>query len=190
MNTIASQISPFQSVQDYLHEECNSEIRHEYIGGLVYAMGGASAPHNIIAGNLFASMHRHLAEGACRIFMSDMKLRLEIAGETIFYYPDIMVCCNPKDNERYYRSEPKLIVEVLSDTTARVDRREKLLAYQTIPSLEEYVLVEQDCQRITLHRRALRWNPAQFLAGNELHFASIGFSIAVNALYAGVDIEA
>lgn len=125
----------FLSVEDYLQGELRSDIRHEYVGGRIYAMVGASDVHNLVAMNLASALHQHLAGGRCQVFMSDMKLRLMVVGETIFYYPDIMVCCEAADRDRYFREQPRVIVEVLSETTARIDRREKLSAYQCIPSL-------------------------------------------------------
>ncbi|MGH8476472.1 MAG: Uma2 family endonuclease [Methylococcales bacterium] len=189
MNTTPSMLYASLSVDDYLREELQSEIRHEYIGGQIYAMVGASAAHNSISMNLASALHQHIAGSPCRVFMSDMKLRLEIAKETIFYYPDIMVCCEASDRERYFRSQPKIIVEILSESTARVDRREKLLAYQTIVSLEEYVLVEQDSKEVTVFTRAGNWKPLRLLAGDELHLPCVEFSMAMDALYAGVEFD-
>ncbi len=177
------------SVEDYLQGELYSDIRHEYIGGQIYARVGASDAHNLITGNLFARLHQHLAGGPCRVFMSDMKLRQTIAEETIFYYPDIMVCCESTDRARYSREQPKIIVEVLSETTARIDRREKLLAYQRIPSLQEYLLVEQVCKEATVFRRAGEWKPVRLHTGDELQLRSLDFAMTLDALYAGVAMD-
>ena len=86
-----------------------------------------------------------------------MKLRLNIADKTVFYYPDLLLSCAPDDRQPYFRSRPCLIVEVLSDSTERIDRREKLLAYQTLPSLQEYVLVAQNARRVEVYRRTNDW---------------------------------
>ena len=107
------------SVEDYLSEERLSEIRHEYVDGVVYAMAGASDVHNIIAGNLFAALHPYLRRGPCRIFMSDVKARLSLADKNIFYYPDLMVTCDPRDTNAYFKDFPKVIIEVLSESTER-----------------------------------------------------------------------
>lgn len=187
MSTDRSTSYALLSIDEYLRGEQQSNIRHEYIGGQIYAKVGASAAHNLISGNLFAALHRHLAGGPCRVFMSDMKLRLRIADETIFYYLDILVCCEATDREKYFRENPRIIVEVLSEATARIDRREKLTAYQHIDSLQEYVLIEQDWKRATLIRRSEQWKVSELSAGDELHLSSLGFSIAINALYANVE---
>ncbi len=154
------------SVEDYLQGELTSDIRHEYMGGKVYAMVGASDRHNLIAGNLFAAL-RPLGRGTpCQIFMSDMKVRLNVAGEDAFYYPDLVLASDPQDRERYYRSRPCLIVEVLSEATARIDRREKLLAYTGIDSLQEYLLLAQDRPEAELHRRQDGWRALRFTEGS------------------------
>lgn len=87
----AERLSP----EDYLEGEKQSEFRHEYVAGYVYAMTGASEAHNLIAGNLHAALHAHLRGGSCRVFINDMKVRVADA----FYYPDLMVCCDPADAE-------------------------------------------------------------------------------------------
>jgi Uma2 family endonuclease len=139
------------SEAEYLENEKASAVRHEYLAGLVYAMAGASATHNLIAGNLFARLRAHLRGGPCQVFISDMKVKIE-AVDT-FYYPDVMVACDPSDNADYFRTNPTLIIEVTSPTTAAVDRREKLLAYQKIPGLRQYALIAQDEISVQLYSR-------------------------------------
>src|SRR5262245_34123570 len=116
------------SVEEYLAAEPRSEVRHEYIGGEVYAVAGASEEHNIIATNLLAALHAHLRGKACRVFMVDMKVRLFAAREEIFYYPDLMVTCDARDTDRYFKRFPNVLIEVLSTDTARTDRREKFFS--------------------------------------------------------------
>ena len=89
----------------------------------------------------------------CQLFTSDVKVRLEIGKQDVFYCPDLLVSCDPDDRATYYRERPSLIVEVLSESTERLDRRDKMLAYQTIKSLQEYVLVAQDVRRVEVYRR-------------------------------------
>ena len=104
-------------------------------------MAGASSVHNIIALNLAAALHSHLDGSPCVPYVSDMKVKVKAANEEMFYYPDVMVTCDPADNARLWREKPVLIVEVSSHDTARIDAREKNWAYQTIPALEVYVMV-------------------------------------------------
>src|SRR5258707_1226841 len=112
------------SVDDYLAGEEGSEIKHEYIGGTLYAMAGTTKQHNQLAGNVYALLHRALRGGRCQAFISDVKVRLKIMGDDVFYYPDVVVGCDPRDTHRHFLSFPKVIVEVLSPSTERLDRRE------------------------------------------------------------------
>lgn len=176
------------SVEAYLEGEAHSEMRHEYLAGEVYAMTGASAAHNIIAGNLFTALHAHLRGGPCRVFMSDMKLRLRHAQDDYFYYPDVMVACRPDDNARFWREQPKLVVEVLSDSTERIDSREKLFAYQHIEALEEYVLVAQDRREVTLYRKSDGWSACRPFGAEVIELASVGLNLAMDTLYEGAGL--
>jgi len=179
---------PFMSVDEYLVGERESDVRHEYVGGTVYAMSGASEAHNLIAGNLFAALHTHLRGGPCRVFMSDMKVRLSIARDDVFYYPDLLVSCDPADADPYFKARPKVIVEVLSASTERVDRREKFLGYQRIPSLEEYVLVDQARVQITVFRRSTDWDPEILEERGAFALRALDFEMTAEALYEGVAI--
>ncbi len=139
------------SVEDYLEGERVSEIRHEYVGGYVYAMAGASDDHNRIAGNIFSALHERLRGKRCEPFMADMKLK--IPDGQAFYYPDVMVACDPADNAKYFRERPTVVFEVLSSETERSDQREKWYAYALVPALKVYVLVSQDKRELTVLRR-------------------------------------
>jgi Uma2 family endonuclease len=125
--------------QDYLAFELNAEVRHEYIDGQLYAMAGASERHNRISLNVGFHLRAAARGGHCGVFISDMKLK--IAWHKAYYYPDVMLVCNIQDNTEYYKQQPCFIAEVLSPGTANTDRREKLLAYQKIPSLRYYLLI-------------------------------------------------
>ena len=140
------------SNEEYLQGELESEVRHEFYDGLVFAMAGAGEKHNIIAGNLFSALRQKSRGTPCRTFIADMKLYIPALNR--FYYPDILLTCDPEDDHEYFKQKPCLIVEVLSPTTENIDRREKLLAYQDIPSLKEYLMVSQDERRMELYRRA------------------------------------
>ena len=94
----------FLSVEEYLLAEDKSEIRHEYLGGKTFAMAGASEEHNLIAGNIYALLRSHLRGTTCRPFVSDMKVKVETEKVDIFYYPDIVVTCDPQDNDRYVKN--------------------------------------------------------------------------------------
>lgn len=133
------------TVDDYLEGEQATEVKHEYLAGQVVAMGGASDKHGLIAGSLHAALLPAARRKACQLFMADMKVRVDHEGESYFYYPDLLLSCQPDNKESaYYRRHPCLLVEVLSPSTERIDTREKLFAYRLLPSLREYLLLRQD----------------------------------------------
>lgn len=146
-----AQSQPLLSVEDYLEGERFSEIRHEYVGGCVYAMAVASDDHNRIVANICGALLDRLRGKRCEPFMADMKLK--IPGSQAFYYPDVLVACDPADNAKYFREQPTVVFEVLSPETAQTDQREKWYAYALIPSLKVYVLVSQEKPELTVLRR-------------------------------------
>jgi Uma2 family endonuclease len=137
--------------EEYLRFEEKAAIRHEFVGGHVFAMTGSTDAHNFICGNIFAQIHASLRGGKCRAYMNDMKVRIQIASS--YYYPDIMVSCEGFQSKSVFKEQPVLLVEVLSPSTKQIDLREKLVAYQKITTLKEYVIVHQDRQQIDVHRR-------------------------------------
>ncbi|MDY6806482.1 MAG: Uma2 family endonuclease, partial [Cyanobacteriota bacterium] len=140
--TIASKDQTYLSPDAYLEGEKSSPIKHEYIQGEVCAMAGACDAHVTIAGNLFALLRSHVRGSGCRVYMSDMKARIETMD--IFYYPDVMVTCDESDRQfDYFKRYPCLIVEVLSDSTESRDRGDKFADYRELSSLQEYVLISQ-----------------------------------------------
>lgn len=176
------------SVADYLAGEESAAEKHEYLAGQVHAMSVASARHNLICGNLFAALHRHLADGACRVFMADLKVRLSVNDEDYFYYPDIMVACNPADQASHFRTQPSVLVEVISPSTERIDRREKFFAYRTLDSLREYVLIEQDTPvALAYVRNDHAWTTQRPEPTGVLTLPSLDFSIPVADLYRGTE---
>ena len=152
MTTLTQTQTP-ASIEDYLEGEQHTDIKHEYLGGQIVAMGGASDRHGLIGLSLAALLHPHARSKACQLFMGDMKVRVDHDGDSYFYYPDLLLSCNPADKEHaYYRRHPCLLVEVLSPTTERIDTREKLLAYRLLPSLREYLLLRQDRGQADLYQ--------------------------------------
>ena len=157
---IASPQQPYLTPDEYLHLEEQNPIKHEYIDGQIYAMAGASDAHVTIAGNLFALLRSHVRGSGCRVYISDMKARIESLNR--FYYPDVMVTCDPRDSEALlqadqetptYKRFPTIIIEVLSDSTEAFDRGDKFADYQELASLREYVLINTKRQRVECFRR-------------------------------------
>ena len=141
------------SIEDYLDGEQATEVKHEYLAGQIVAMGEASDRHGLIAGALHAALLPAARRKACQLFIADMKVRVDHEGESYFYYPDLLLSCQPDDKESaYYRRHPCLLVEVLSPSTERIDTREKLFAYRLLPSLREYLLLRQDRGQADLYQ--------------------------------------
>lgn len=173
------------SPEEYLAGELRSEIRHEYFAGRVEGMAGASTKHNQIAGNFFGELHVHLRGKTCQPFVADMKVHLHSSDEDWFYYPDVMVNCDPQGLRPYYCDTPALVVEVLSPDTERKDRREKLLAYRMLPSLHTYILADQEKREVTVYRRVNEEWVKTLLTGEAvLSIPELDFSTPLDALYA------
>jgi Uma2 family endonuclease len=175
------------SPEEYLEVEKNSLIKHEYIQGKVYAMAGASDPHVTIAGNLFSLLRSHVRGSRCRVYISDMKASIESLN--IFYYPDVMVTCEPRDREfTYFKKYPKLIIEVLSESTEAFDRGDKFADYRQLEMLEEYVLVSQTRMQVDCFRRNPDnlWVLYPYNKEDEVYFASLDFRYHIDVLYEDV----
>ncbi len=179
-------LKPHLSVVDYLAGEKESQVRYEYVDGQVYAMAGASDRHNRIALNLSSRLNDRTGDGPCETFMSDMKVRVD---PVLYYYPDVVVTCDPPGGDAYLRTQPRLIIEVLSPTTERIDRHEKLRAYLQVASMREYALISQDEMRIELHRRQEneQWALETFTQPEEsLTFDSVELTLTVADVYRNV----
>src|SRR5713226_8672303 len=117
------------SVEDYLAGELVSPIKHEYLGGVVYAMAGARNVHNLIASNTLVALGSRLRGRPCRPFNSDTKTRIRLPAQVRFYYPDVSVICRPNPQTESFQDEPVVLFEVLSRRTRRIDEGEKRDAY-------------------------------------------------------------
>jgi Uma2 family endonuclease len=170
------------SPDDYLARELDSVTKSEYVDGIVYGMSGASDRHGLVSGTFFLRLGNHLAD-ECQVFMTDMKLRIVEGDVTVFYYPDVIVSCAADDRARYYREQPILLVEVLSPSTERIDRTEKLAAYRRIPSLMELVLAEQDIPKLEVFRRATGWASETYLPGDGFRLESVSLDFTVDDIY-------
>ena len=144
---------PKLTVDEYLELERHAASRHEYVDGIVYAMAGTSVGHDRIAGNIYRSLGNQLAGRKCESFSSDVKVRIQRDAASFYYYPDVTVDCSGAGNASLFAEEPRVLFEVLSPDTERIDRGEKLRNYQSIPTLDAYVLVDQYHVAVTVYRR-------------------------------------
>lgn len=173
------------SVEEYLEAENDGDTRHEYVYGEIYAMAGASVPYNIVTGNIFTLFKAAAKQAKCRTYVSDMKVRVE---EQIFYYPDVVVACQDiQDN--YYETNPCVIVEVISRTTARNDLLEKRLAYTKMERLQLYLLVDSRKRWVKVYRRVgSQWEELMVGKDQTLEIPCISAQLTFEDIYDGTDL--
>jgi Uma2 family endonuclease len=169
------------SVSEFLEWENQQDTRHELLEGEIVAMTGGTVAHASLILQLGAALLNHLRGTPCRVFTSDLKVQ---AAKNIFY-PDVVVSCESQDNNGVLCNNPKLIIEVLSNSTTNKDRHKKRLAYQQIDSLEEYVLVSQEAKYIEIYRREDGWRVSIHTDG-VVELRSVEFSLSIDELYAGI----
>ncbi len=176
---------------EYLVWEEGQIERHDFIDGEVFSMSGAEDRHVTVALNFGIALQTHLTGGACRVYLSDMKLNVRSLNR--YFYPDIMVTCSAADREnRLIKSEPTLIVEVLSPSTAAYDRGAKFVSYRQIPSLREYVMADIDSRLIEVYRLGDQglWVLHPFdlrVAAAMLSLTSVDLTLTAEQVFADVD---
>lgn len=179
------------SEDEYQRFEARSPVKHEYLGGEVFAMTGGTLRHNAIALNIASAVKRHLRGSPCRVFMNDVRLRVEKARA--FYYPDVLVACGADVSAMNATQvdDAVLVVEVLSPGTEATDRREKLIAYRTLPGLVEYLLVSQDRAQVEIYRRRgdIGWERIECTGADQVQLTSIGMTLDLQAVYEGVSFD-
>lgn len=177
------------SPPDYLDLEHQSQIRHEYRRGLVYAMAGGTDNHDRLTFNLLKLIDNHLGDATdCRFYAGNVKVNYQ---DQFYYYPDAFVTYDLRDRQdRYIKRYPKLIAEVLSPSTQAFDESEKFNDYQQLETLEEYVLINQESQRVECRRRTPteEWETTIYNAGDRVKLHSIGLDCAIADLYRGIDL--
>jgi Uma2 family endonuclease len=175
--------------KEYLDFEMKNQEKHEFVAGHVFSMVGVSQSHNLITLNIASALKAKTAGSACRVFAADMRVRAKRANA--YYYPDVVVSC-AAERDAYNLSQPRLIVEVLSPGTEAIDRREKMLAYQQIESLTEYVLVAQDRPHVKVIRRdpaGMWWEDVYEDPRAEVVLASIDAVLPMDVIYDGVELS-
>jgi Uma2 family endonuclease len=177
------------SVEDYLSGELISPIKHEYLGGMVYAMAGGRNVHNEIATNITVAVGGRLRGKRCKPFNSDTKIRVRLPNQIRFYYPDVSVVCQPNPPNDSFQDQPAVIFEVLSRGTRRIDGGEKKDAYLTIPSLSVYALVEQGEPVVVVYRRTDQGFVREEYVGLEavLPLSEIETELPLADIYQGVE---
>jgi len=176
--------------EEYLAWEDQQEFRHEYIDGEILAMTGSTLPHNDIALNFYRALYPHLRSRGCRVNVSDVKVQAN--QNSRYFYPDLVISCNPEDlQSRRFINHPKVIIEVLSPSTASYNRGDKFKYYRQITSLQEYVLVDTEEIAIEVYGRGegKMWRYYAYGAGDAIALTSIEFECPIELLYEGVTFD-
>lgn len=179
------------SVEDYLCGELSSPIKHEYIGGVVYAMAGARNAHNTIKDNTHVAVALRLRGRRCRAHGSDTKVRIELPTQIRFYYPDVHVTCEHNPPSDSFQDKPVVIFEVLSRSTRRIDQGEKKDAYLAVPSLALYAMIEQESAAVIAFRRTADGFSREVYDGLAavLPLKEIGIDLPLAEIYEGVEFS-
>jgi Uma2 family endonuclease len=142
------------SAAEYLAWEAVQTERHMFVFGETFAMAGGTKGHNEAAGGVYIALRLHLKGTPCRTYIGDV--RLSVSDAKAYFYPDVLVTCDNdgvQDPDPTTTTAPKLLVEVLSPSTASFDRGQKFTFYRTLPSLEEYVLIDPDLRTVEVFRK-------------------------------------
>lgn len=175
------------SVEDYLTlDRTSTESRYEYVDGYVYMWARETADHSTISINLTSLLHSLLRSSSCRVYNSDLKVRL---SKRRFVYPDAMVSCDQRDRGSIDIVQfPCLIVEVLSSSTEAYDRGRKFAYYRACPTVQEYLLVDTQSQSVEVYRRQADtlWTLHTFGSGDQVELESLSLSFPISSLYENV----
>ncbi|MEZ4524074.1 MAG: Uma2 family endonuclease [Thermomicrobiales bacterium] len=186
MNTQPGPLREPMTLDEYLEFESRSPVRHEFIEGELYAFAGASRRHSLIVTNLVISFGLAARGGPCEVHSNDVKLR---ASSHTIYYPDVMVVCDQEDRDDLIVTRPCLVVEVLSPSSWAMDRREKLIMYRRIESLQTYLIVFQDERRVIHYRRDGHgdWGRTELTSNGSFPIGCLDTSLSLNQIYEGID---
>lgn len=164
------------TVEEYLELEESSAEQYEYVAGRIYAMSEPQEAHKLISGNVFAALHAHLRGTPCRPYAHSTRVQIRARGEDYFYYPDILVACG--------QDQHRLVMEVMSRSTERIDRREKAFNYRELPSIDEIVLISQKSPLVTTYRRAEDWAPVGLTTLEQaLELKSVDLALPLRKIY-------
>jgi Uma2 family endonuclease len=139
--------------EEYLRLEDKSEERHEYVDGVLRAMAGGTKTHNELINNFVLKLVLLARTKRCGLYTENVRVKLPLGSKKYYYYPDVVLTCFPNDGDQRTVENHCLVAEVLSESTAEVDRVEKLETYQRITSIKQYILVDQTRRKIEMYTR-------------------------------------
>ena len=177
------------SYEEYVNWESTQEMRHEYCDGEVIAMAGSTRKHNRISGNTFKILDDTLADRPCEVYINDVKVQVQPRRK--YFYPDVVVTCDKRDQESNFVAFPCLIIEVLSPSTESFDRGFKFSQYRKFETLQEYVLVqvEQPIVEVFQRNEQGQWVFFEYGLSDRLFLKSVNVEIAVSELYRQIQFE-
>ena len=178
------------TVEEYFRFEESSPVKHEYVAGEVYAMSGATARHNRIAGNIFGRLFPVARRSPCDVFMSDMRIRV---ARDRYYYPDVAIVCTPVAESDVVARDPCVVVEVTSPSTARIDHGEKLDAYRSISTLQAYLIVDHRRRRVERHWRdtlGSEWRREEIVGEGRVRVPCLDVELTLEEIYERVELPA
>lgn len=180
----ATPLPELMTREEFLNLEDPDSIRYEFVNGIIRLMSGPSVAHCCIAQNVYAALRAHLRGGPCVPFCTGGNVNLSPGTDEIVYKPDVYVSCDPSAWDEKSIPNPKFVMEVLSPSTERIDRKEKAVNYRRTPSIEEYVIASQKLPELTIYRRTARWLP-EIVSGLSAmaEFRSLGMSVPLNVIY-------
>lgn len=184
MRNSRSASSPI-SVADYLAPEEKSLHRHEYLGGEIFTMNGASTRHNLISSNILRALDGPARRHGCRVYIEGVKVR--VAADVI-YYSDVMVACGRVADDELVVENPSFVVEVASPSTRGTDRREKLTNYRKVESLHGYLIVEQKRRHVILYSRVRgdEWERLELFGSGEVPIPFLEYMLTLDEIYEDV----
>jgi Uma2 family endonuclease len=191
MNAALAKSIPMTAAEYFVWEADQPE-RHDYYLGEVFAMAGGSDEHNTASLNVASAFKSHLRGTPCRVFMSDM--RLELAHNSHYSYPDVFVTCDPRDanaEASHLKKHPKLVVEVLSPTTSEYDQGRKFEQYRKIASLDEVLFIDPERRSIELYQRTQQerqWLMTAAPEGGSVHLRSVDMDLSMVTVFEGIDL--
>jgi Uma2 family endonuclease len=183
----ATPLPELMTLEEFLDFQEQSPIRYEFINGIIRQMSGPTIAHGVVAQNIFRAIDSHLRKGPCHAFVTNCDVKLALGTDEIVYIPDVFVSCDKSEWDARWIPNPKFVVEVLSPSTAPIDRKEKSVNYRRTPSMEEYVIASQKRAELTIYRRAARWLPESVSGmGAIAEFRSLGMSVPLGVIYEDV----
>jgi Uma2 family endonuclease len=184
----AQQQSGSYTVEEYFAlGDSNPNVKYAYLDGHIYMMSGGTKPHSRIAFNISAALDARLGDSDCQFYNSDMRVQLSL---TRYVYPDVTVTCDPSERDVLtIIKSPRVVFEVLSPSTEKIDRNQKMSYYRACPTIMEYVLILPTRMYVEVYRRDAKfWQFFSYAAGEIIELASLDLTIPIEEFYRRIEL--